>query len=183
MWPHVTQSDAGVARVVSGLTLSMSGCDVMQDEWAKCEDNVAISNTDNETGWEIEEEDCNATVVPTTCVIHDDNAGCAPAVGGGITGDFHGVALTVDWTSRPELTARLEFDFTREGDAWALDSAVVEVHALEAQNVYGLHGGQGATGRPNIGAPLGVWWRGDVTLQLDEHARPTLRNAHFRAMK
>jgi hypothetical protein len=183
MWPDVTQSDAGGARVVSGLTLSMSGGDVMQEEGAKCEDDVAISNTDNETGWEIEEEDCNATNVPTTCVIHDDNAGCAPVVGGGITGDFHGVDLTVDWTSRPVRSARLEFDFAREGDAWTLDHAVVEADTPEAQNVYGLHGAQGATERPNIGAPLGVWWRGDVTLQLDEHARPTLRNAHFRAMK
>jgi hypothetical protein len=73
---------ASLLVLMTVLALGLLGCDdLFQHAWAECRGNVATTNTYYESGWELEEVDCDETEVPSTCQAADDDAWCeVPAV-------------------------------------------------------------------------------------------------------
>lgn len=91
--------------------------------------------------------------------------------------------VTVWWTQRSDFVVRVTDSFAADGEAWSLQDAGISWSSPgyfgDADLSDGLVSDKGA----KIHAPLGVWWRGDLTLDAGDRARLTFRNVHFRAFE
>lgn len=91
--------------------------------------------------------------------------------------------VTVWWTNRPTFVVKVVFSFATDGETWSLQDAMITRSSPGYFGDTELSGGLNSTGGPMVHAPLGEWWRGDLTLQGGARARLALHDAHFRAFE
>ena len=91
--------------------------------------------------------------------------------------------VTVWWTQRSDFVASVTDSFAADREARSLQGATTSWRSPGDYGNADLSGGLASGGGAKVHAPLGVWWRGNLTLQADDRARLTLRNVHFRAFE